>query len=71
MHFSFHMLYISFIMISLHWWLILRLILAIKYIQVLVYFLARLPERSKGADLRSAMFACVGSNPTPCIGLIV
>ncbi len=31
--------------------------------------LARLPEWSKGADLRSAMFACVGSNPTPCIVL--
>ena len=33
----------------------------------MVMFFARLPERSKGADLRSAMFACVGSNPTPCI----
>ena len=27
---------------------------------------ARLPERSKGVDLRSTVFALVGSNPTPC-----
>ncbi len=28
---------------------------------------ARMPEWSKGADLRSAGFGLVGSNPTPCI----
>ena len=28
---------------------------------------ARMPEWSKGADLRSASESCVGSNPTPCI----
>ena len=33
----------------------------------MVIVFARLPEWSKGADLRSAMFACVGSNPTPCV----
>ena len=27
---------------------------------------AWLPERSKGVDLRSTVFALVGSNPTPC-----
>ena len=26
-----------------------------------------MPEWSKGADLRSAIFGCVGSNPTQCI----
>ena len=25
-----------------------------------------MPEWSKGADLRSAIYGCVGSNPTPC-----
>ena len=25
-----------------------------------------MPEWSKGADLRSAIFGCVGSNPTQC-----
>ena len=27
---------------------------------------ALMPEWSKGADLRSAIFGCVGSNPTQC-----
>ena len=31
---------------------------------------ALMPEWSKGADLRSAIFGCVGSNPTQCTVLI-
>ena len=27
-------------------------------------------EWSKAVDLRSTIFGCVGSNPTPCINLI-
>ena len=32
----------------------------------MVIVLARLPEWSKGADLRSAVYVRVGSNPTQC-----
>lgn len=34
---------------------------------VIVVFLARMPEWSKGVDLRSTGFGRVGSNPTSCI----
>ena len=30
-----------------------------------------MPEWSKGADLRSAIYGCVGSNPTRCMNVCV